>query len=65
MYQVRYRCTYREYWYDDLETDDHQEAINRARLLEGAGRMVAVWDVYRGVVVYGVSVYPPPAQMYW
>lgn len=65
MYLVRYRCTYRDHWYDDLETDDYQEAIARALRLEGAGRLVAVWDMNQRVVVYGVTLYPPASQMSW
>jgi len=31
MYLVRYRCMFRDWWYDDIETDDLNVAVTRAR----------------------------------
>lgn len=31
MFQVKYRCAFREVWYDDLEFDDWAGAIERGR----------------------------------
>lgn len=50
MYLVRYRCQYREYWYDDLETDSYQDAVARATALVAGGRLAVV--VSDGVVVW-------------
>lgn len=55
MYLVRYRCAYREYWYEDLETPDPQVALNRAMLLEAYGRTVMVVDLSSGQIVYGLN----------
>jgi hypothetical protein len=50
MYLVRYRCQYREQWYDDLETDNYQEAVERAMALVTGGRLAVV--VMEGSVVW-------------
>lgn len=55
VYLVQYRCQYREYWYDDLETDNWAQAYQRAVMLEAAGRAVRVYDLQTGMVVYGVN----------
>lgn len=31
MFEVQYRCIHRDYWYEDLDTDDWNEAVRRAR----------------------------------
>jgi hypothetical protein len=33
MFEVQYRCVYRDFWYQDLETFNGGEALARARQL--------------------------------
>ena len=51
-YTVRYRCQYRDYWYDDLETISWPEAVARAQQLTVAGRAVMIVDSFTGQILY-------------
>lgn len=38
MFQIQYRCVYREWWYDDAETDSWPWAVSRAMQVAAARR---------------------------
>lgn len=33
MFQVKYRCAYRDFWYDDVEFEDWGQAVAQARAI--------------------------------
>lgn len=42
MYQVKYKCAYRDHWYDDREFDDWGEAVKRGRVVANHRRGLPV-----------------------
>jgi hypothetical protein len=52
MFEVKYRCLYRDYWYADLDTDDWTQAVVRARVLSQERRGGPVVIMVGGRVVY-------------
>ncbi len=51
MYEVEYRCIYREWWYHDSSWYDYSNAYARAMQLYYAGRSVRVLDDSGAVIM--------------
>ena len=54
MFQVQYRCVFREWWYDDVEVYDWPLAVNRAMQV-AAARRTPTRIVSGGRIVWGVN----------
>lgn len=50
MWEVQYRCLYREHWYDYRATETWEEAVQAAQEVVALGRTVRILDP-RGVLV--------------
>ncbi len=51
MYQIQYRCLYREHWYDYDTADTWNEAVRLAGKVEAVGRKARIATL-DGIVVY-------------
>lgn len=55
MFQIKYRCLYRDYWYDAPETNDWGSAVQTAQCIaRQRGTAVVVTNAYTGEVLYSI-----------